>query len=394
MIDDHLNAFCRDSDAYLTGADGDGPLAGLRFAAKDIFDVAGHVCGCGNPDWKATHGPAASTAWAVQVLVDAGATMVGKTKLDELTRGILGENPHYGAPTNPRAPGRVAGGSSSGSAAAVAGELVDFALGSDTGGSMRIPASFCGLFGIRPTHGRISLDGMLVCSPEYDTAGWFARDIDLFSRVGEILLQSRITPKRPERVVIAEDAFEAADADVVSVLRPLADRVASLVADSASVRLSPSGIGDWPNQQGVLSGRRGVAALQEWIDRVNPRFGFEMAQRYASAMAWTDADVTRAESERRAIRTRMDELVEDGVVLCLPTSPFPPPPAGQTLPQRTACRQRISPLTCIAGATGMPQINLPLGEVEGLPVGLSLLGARGADELLIGFAREIVAELA
>ena len=120
VINDPYNAFCQDSDAFLPGAPG-GPLAGLSFAAKDIFDVAGHVTGGGNPDWKATHQPASRNAWVVQTLVDAGAAMVGKTITDELTRGIFGENVHYGTPVNPRAPGRVPGGSSSGSASAVAG---------------------------------------------------------------------------------------------------------------------------------------------------------------------------------------------------------------------------------------------------------------------------------
>ena len=103
-IEDPLNAFCKDTDAYIAGAEG-GPLSGLTFAAKDIFDVAGHVTGGGNPDWKATHQAAVKTAWAVQVLVDAGATMVGKPITDGLTRGVLGQNPHYGTPINPRAPG-------------------------------------------------------------------------------------------------------------------------------------------------------------------------------------------------------------------------------------------------------------------------------------------------
>ena len=165
-LNDTLNAFCTDTDAYLDGEYQAGRCRAMTFAAKDIFDVAGHVTGGGNPDWKATHPPAGRNAWIVQSLVDAGATMVGKTHTDELTRGILGENAHYGTPVNPRAPGRVPGGSSSGSAAAVAGGLVDFALGSDTGGSVRIPASFCGLYGLRPTHGRIPLDGILLAGSQ------------------------------------------------------------------------------------------------------------------------------------------------------------------------------------------------------------------------------------
>src|SRR5918992_3688700 len=186
-IDDRLNAFCKDTDAYLEGAAG-GPLAGLTFAAKDIFDVVGYVTGGGNPDWKATHEAATHTAWVVRVLLAAGATMVGKTITDEITRGIFGENAHYGTPLNPRAPGRVPGGSSSGSASAVAGELVDFALGSDTGGSVRASASFCGIYGLRPTHGRISLEGVRPLAASFDTAGWFARDAALMERVGAVLL--------------------------------------------------------------------------------------------------------------------------------------------------------------------------------------------------------------
>ena len=188
-LPDPLNAFCSHSTAALKGAPG-GPLAGLTFAAKDLFDIAGHVTGAGNPDWLRLHTPAPRTAPVVQTLLDAGADMVGKTHTDELSRGIFGENAHYGTPTNPRAPGRVPGGSSSGSAAAVAGGLVDFALGTDTGGSVRIPASFCGIFGIRPTHGRLSLDGVVGQAPSFDTVGWLARDADLLARVGAVLLKA------------------------------------------------------------------------------------------------------------------------------------------------------------------------------------------------------------
>ena len=170
-----LNAFCRHATARLDGAPA-GPLAGLRFAAKDLFDIEGHVTGAGNPDWLALHAPATRTAPVVRRLVDAGASMVGKTHTDELSRGIFGENAHYGTPVNPKAPGRVPGGSSSGSAAAVSGGLVDFALGTDTGGSVRIPASFCGIYGIRPTHGRLPLDGVVGQARSFDTVGWFARD--------------------------------------------------------------------------------------------------------------------------------------------------------------------------------------------------------------------------
>ena len=387
-LDDRFNAFCGDTDAYLAGA-ANGPLAGLTFAAKDIFDVAGYVTGGGNPDWQATHAVATHTAWAVQVLVDAGATMVGKTITDEITRGILGENAHYGTPVNPRAPERVPGGSSSGSAAATAGGLVDFALGSDTGGSVRVPASFCGLYGLRPTHGRMPLDGLLLQAPSYDTIGWFARDADLFARVGTVLLQSGLPAACPSRLVIAEDAFEVADPAVVQALLPFVDRLASRIGNSTTVRLAPEGLAAWSDQQQVLQGREAWETAQDWIDRVNPRFSFEVTERYLMARSYTDADVAAATVQRDAIRQRLDTVLADGAVLCLPTTPAPAPRRGERMSARRNLRARVSMLTCIAGTSGRPQINLPLAEVGGLPVGLSLLGARGADAVLLAFARDM-----
>ena len=389
-IPDALNAFCLDTAAYLAGK-ADGPLAGMTFAAKDILDVIGHVTGGGNPDWKATHQPAGKTAWAVQVLVDAGATMVGKTITDELTRGIFGENAHYGTPTNPRAPGHVPGGSSSGSASAVAGGLVDFALGSDTGGSVRIPSSFCGLYGIRPTHGRIPLDGILLQAPSYDTIGWFATNVDTFFRVGQVLLGGEIPPARPQRVVIAEDALEIADPRVVEALSPHIDRLTGLVGNSTRERLSPNGLIDWSAQQQTLQGREGWETARDWLDRTNPRLSFEVGDRYGGARAITDAEVEAARAARLEILKRMEDVLASGSFVCLPTAPSPAPPTGQRRSDRDPLRARISALTSIAGTIGAPQVNLPLAEVDGMPVGLSLIGPRGSDEGLIGFAREVAA---
>jgi amidase len=365
----------------------------LTFAAKDIFDVAGYVTGGGNPDWQATHAAATRTAWAVQVLVDAGASMVGKTITDEITRGILGENPHYGTPVNPMAPERVPGGSSSGSASAVAGGLVDFALGSDTGGSVRVPASFCGLYGLRPTHGRMPLEGLLLQAPSYDTIGWFARDADLFARVGVVLLQSSLPTARPARLVIAEDAFEVADPAVTLALRPFVDRLATRIGNATPVRLAPEGLAAWSDQQQVLQGREAWETAHDWIDRVNPRFSFEVTERYIMARSYTDADVAAARARRDVIRQRLDTILADGAVLCLPTTPTPAPLRGERMSARRDVRARISMLTCIAGTTGRPQINLPLAAVGGLPVGLSLLGAHGADEVLLAFARDLATGL-
>ena len=386
-LDDKLNAFCPDSRAYLQGAD-QGPLAGLTFAAKDIFDVKGHVTGGGNPDWKAGQTAAEATAWALEVLVGAGATMVGKTHTDELTRGILGVNAHYGTPLNPKAPGRVPGGSSSGSAAAVAGGLVDFALGSDTGGSVRIPAGFCGLYGLRPTHGRIPLDVMLLQAPSYDTVGWFARDPDLFARVGAVLLQTRIGPIRPRRLVVAEDAFEVADPSVREALEPLVERLGSLIGLSSRERLAPTSLSDWAAGQRVRASSESWEVVREWIDRVNPRMSFHVAESCLAGRSLTPEEVAPALADRQKVMARMGALLAGETVVCLPTAPTPAPPRTQTMSERRPLTSRIVQLTCTAGTIGAPQINLPWAEAEGLPAGLSLIAAPGSDEMLIAFARQ------
>lgn len=386
-----LNAFVPDSNAHLPGSD-IGPLSGLTFAAKDIFDIAGHVTGCGNPYWLATHDPAGSNAWVVQQLVDAGASMVGKTITDELTRGIFGENMHYGTPVNPNAPGRVPGGSSSGSASAVAGRLVDFALGSDTGGSVRVPSSFCGLFGLRPTHGRIPLDGMLLQAPSFDTIGWFARDAETFARVGSIILPPGNEKQRPRQLVVAEDAWELAEPATRQAFSTVLEKIGALFTSSATVRLSPSSLEEWSGHQQVLQSREAWESARDWIDEVNPTFSFEVSDRYALARSVTDEQIVTAQAGRDAIIARMNEVFDGGdVVVCLPTTVSPAPLIGQKVSERHTLRLRNSALTSIAGNTGRPQISLPLAEVDGLPVGLSLLGDYGADEQLIALAREIAA---
>ncbi len=387
-VSDTLNAFVPGDDTWLPG--GDGPLAGLTFASKDIFDVAGKVTGGGNPAWAATHAPAEANAWVVQKLLDAGAELAGKTITDELTRGIFGENVHYGTPANPRAPGRVPGGSSSGSAAAVAGELVDFALGSDTGGSVRVPASFCGLYGLRPTHGRIPRGGMLLQAPSYDTIGWFARDPDTFQRVGRVLLASAAEPALPSQLVIAEDAFALAEPKTGAALTAAVEGLEPMFEAVTTVRLSPTSLTDWSNQQQILQSREAWEAVREWIDRVNPAFSFEVSDRYVTARSVTDEQVAAAQLCREDIVARMNEVFQGGnKVMCLPTTISPAPPTGQPVSLRHEVRLRNSALTSIAGNTGRPQISLPLAEVDGLPVGLSLLGDRGADEALMALARKI-----
>ena len=148
-----------------------------------MYDIAGHRTGGGSPDWLAAAQTPNASAAAVRRVLDAGATVIGKTICDEFFFSVTGANAHYGTPANPRAAGRLPGGSSSGSAAATAAGACDFALGSDTGGSVRVPASFCGVFGIRPTHGRIDLSGAMAMASSLDVAGWFAGGPGVFRKI-------------------------------------------------------------------------------------------------------------------------------------------------------------------------------------------------------------------
>ena len=388
---DPLDAFCKDTNAYLAGPEGR-PLSDLKYAAKDIFDVAGFVTGGGNPDWKATQPPADQHAWIVETLLNAGATMVGKTHTDELTRGILGENAHYGTPINSRALGRVPGGSSSGSAAAVAGGLVDFALGSDTGGSVRIPASFCGLWGLRPTHDRIPLEGILKQASSYDTIGWFTRDAATYAQVAQVVFQTSIPDTSPTRIIIAQDLFDEADENVSAALLPIAEKIAAMVGSSATVKLAPNGLAEWSAQQNVLQSKEAWDTVKDWVDQVNPRFSFWVSERYQFAINLTDAQIDEAAAVRDSLRMRMDEVFADGGFLCLPTAVVPAPLRGLPASAKKDVQSRLSRLTCIAGTTGRPQLSMPLGEVNGMPVGISIMGDRGSDEQLINFACRVEAE--
>ena len=366
-----------------------GPLRGLSFAAKDLFDVAGHPTGGGNPDWARVNPVPARHAWAVQALLDAGATLAGKTVTDEVSLGILGENQFDGTPVNPAAPGRVAGGSSSGSASAVAAGECDTALGTDTGGSVRVPASFCGLYGIRPTHGRVSTAGMLPQAPTSDTAGWFARDGATFAAVSAVLLGEAVPDALPARLLLATDAFGFADPETAAALRPMVARLERLVGPARDEVMAPPGLPVWSRAQRTLQPLEAWDTFRPWIEAHNPRFAFNVARGLAMTATIPAADREWAGLMRQEARARLAYLLPPGTVLCLPTTPFPAPPAGLPLPAADAVRSRIGCLCAHGGLAGHPQVSLPGALVDGLPVGLSVIGARGSDAQLAALARAV-----
>ncbi len=380
-IYDPFNAFCRHLEVALEGS-GSGSLLGCSFGVKDVFDIAGYRTGNGNPVWLETHPPAQRTASAVEHLLAAGARMVGKTQTDEMTYSLNGENVHYGTPINPKAPGRIPGGSSSGSAAAVSGGLVDFALGTDCGGSVRLPASYCGIYGMRTTHGLVPADGVVPLAASFDTVGWFAREAGLMRRVGDVLLPSAL-PLVPKRLLIAKDAFAAVDPVIAAALDPGLRKGMSAMAEVSEVNVYTGNPAEWSAIFRVLQGAEISAQHEEWIDRYRPEFGPGIRERFAWTRTIDPAEVAAAKPKRDAVAHHMDLLLGDDALICLPTAPGIAPALKTPPAELEAFRSRAFALLSIAGLARLPQINLPVGAVDGYPIGLSIIGPRGSDRGLL-----------
>ena len=383
---DKLGAFCRHTHVEMQGA-ASGTLAGLTFGLKDIFDVAGHKTAFGCPDWLRTHEAAKVHSVVAKKLLDAGAHLVGKTHTEEMAFSLTGENAHYGTPVNVAAPGRVPGGSSSGSAAAVAGKLVDFAIGSDTGGSVRAPASFCGIYGIRPTHGRISLEGVCPLAPGFDTCGWFARDADLMARVGDVLLGGKAAT--PGRILLAQDAFALATPEAQAALQPALAHVTQVLGKAEPVTVSAEGLNNWFEVFRVLQFAEIWDTHREWVMRERPNFGIAIGKRFEAVAKVTAAEVAQMKPKREEIAGRIDKLLANNAVLLLPSVPDVAPLLNCPHDQTTAFRERAMGMLCISGIGRLPQVSLPLANVNGLPLGLSIAAARGNDEMLLALAKKI-----
>lgn len=382
---DPFAAFCQENHVGLPGA-GVGPLAGLSFAIKDVFDVEGSRTGFGHPAWLASHEPAEATADAVSLLLAAGANLIGRTKSDELCYSISGENVHYGMPINPAARDRLPGGSSSGSAVAVAGGLVDFALGTDCGGSVRVPAAYCGLFGIRPTHGRIPLAGVSRFAPRFDTVGWFAADPALMTRVGEVLLGSA-RGAGFNRLIIATDAFDRSDAGARAVLETGVDRLSRLLPVTISNPLASEGLGNWLDSFRTVQAGEIWRSLGSWVEDVHPTFGEGVGQRLAAAAVVETEAISAARIRADAIAAEMSVWIGGTDLICLPTTPGVAPLRSASSSQvETDYRRLAMELLCPAGLGGLPQLTLPIGTVDGAPVGLSIMARRGKDMDLLDLA--------
>ncbi|RWR76662.1 amidase 1 [Cinnamomum micranthum f. kanehirae] len=396
------------------------PLHSLTFAVKDIFDVKGYVTGFGNPDWARTHEAATSTAPSVLAILDGGATSVGKTVMDEMAYSINGENKHYGTPTNPCAPDRIPGGSSSGSAVAVAAELVDFSLGTDTGGSVRVPAAFCGLLGFRPSHGFVSTVGVIPMAQSFDTVGWFARDPTILREVGHVLLQfSEVYPVQPCCIIIADDCFSLLSIPSDRVTKPLIKSIEKLFGSEIVNHIK---LGDYvedkvpslkhfmstycQNQEytvpSLMALSNALRLLQrfefknnhgEWVSTVKPDLGPGIFERVWEALKTTDEDTDKCQMVITELRAALGDLLQDSGILAIPTVPGPPPKLHTEVTALESYRARAFSLLAISGMSGLCQVTIPLGMYNNLPVAVSLLARHGGDQLLLNLVHTIYGTL-
>ncbi|MDN6883798.1 amidase [Variovorax sp. CAN2819] len=388
-LHDPAHAFVPYPDAPVPRA-ATGPLAELSFAAKDLFDVAGYPTGGGNPIVLAMSGIKTRTAPTVQKLLDAGARFAGKTVTDELAFSMNGNNAHFGAPVNGAAPLRITGGSSSGSASAVSSRLCDFALGTDTGGSVRAPANHCGLYGLRPTHGRVSLEGALDLAPSFDTCGWFARDIGTFARVADVLLETDAAPL-PERVRLLrpDDVWALAEPAAADALQAAADRVQALLGPATGTTAALESFDTMYWNFRYLQSREAWLTDGPLIERHAPPLGPGVAERFAWSREVTDAQVATARVFRAAFREHLAALLGTDGVLLMPTMPDIAPLRSDSEAALEDYRNRAIRMLCIAGLAGFPQLSMPLATREGAPLGISLLGPAGSDRSLIALAQRI-----
>ncbi|MDQ8001706.1 MAG: amidase [Pseudomonadota bacterium] len=388
-LHDPAHAFVPYPDAEVPHAP-TGPLAGLSFGVKDLFDIAGYPTGGGSPFVLAMSGIKTRTAPTVQRLLDAGARLAGKTVTDELAFSMNGNNAHFGAPINGAAPARITGGSSSGSASAVSSGLCDFALGTDTGGSVRAPANHCGLYGLRPTHGRVSLQGALDLSPSLDTCGWFARDLLTFTQVADVLLAPDATPlPAAVRLLRPTDLWALAEPAAAQALRPALARAEAALGAATPVTVALESF------EAMYWHLRHVQAREAWltdgplIERFAPPLGPGVAERFAWSREVTDAQVAAGRAFRARFRDHLGALLGADGVLVMPTMPDIAPLRSESEAALEDYRNRAIRLLCLAGLSGFPQLSMPLATREGAPLGLSLLGPAGTDRSLIALAGRI-----
>ncbi|KAB5524366.1 hypothetical protein DKX38_022115 [Salix brachista] len=386
------------------------PLTGLTFAVSDLFEIEGYVTGFGHPDWAKTHEAASQTSAVVSTLVEGGATCVGKTVVDELAyRHVLVLFKFLKTANLGHTMTRVPGGSSSGAAVAVAANLVDFSLGVDTVGGVRVPAGFCGIIGFRPSYGAISKIGVLPVSASLDTVGWFAKDPNILRRVGHVLLQSAFGGQRsPRQIIMADDCFQS--------LKIPVDRVSQVVVKSTEKHFGrqilkheildvylnskvPS-LKEFRNKQTngevKTSSIRLLANVmqllhryefrsnhEEWINTVKPILEPNFSAQMNEIVDLSDAEIELCKSIREEMGSAINSLLKDDGILVVPTTAYLPPKIGGKEILSEEFQSSSIGLMSIASLSGCCQVTVPLGYYNKCPISVSLIARHGSDRFLL-----------
>lgn len=378
-----------------------GPLRDMSFVVKDLFDVAGQPTGGGSPQRRAAAAAATEDAAAVHALFQAGGTLVGRARCDALAYGLAGIDTFDGAPRNPIAPGRVPGGSSSGSAVAVAAGLADLGLATDTGGSIRVPAAYCGLYGWRPTYGAVSIDGMLPLASQFDTVGLVSRAPEALIRGAGALLRDGLDLTRPtcSKILVPIEALERCDEDIAAALGHAFTRLSELVGIEAVVRQLDLDLDAARTTFQLMQAHEAWSIHGEWIEANPNMLPVAVEARFRRGQLIDDTQVVGARALRRAFVQQVLDHLQTSGLLVLPAAPTRPPVLSQSATDAEAVRNRTLAITSIAGLAGLPCLVIPVGpdgrvaevvpgEQADVVAGVCLVSAPGTDGWLMDIALE------
>lgn len=363
-----------------------GRLQDMTLAVKDLFSIQGFKHAAGNPSWLASHPPAKETALALQTLLEQGAVMQSYVHTDELAYSLEGNNMHYGCAENPAKPGHVCGGSSMGCAAAVAGGYSQVGLGTDTGGSIRVPACYTGLYGIRPSFGLVSTQGLTGLAPEFDTIGWLSKQSKQLQNIGQVLLPEQ-TIHSVNKLVVCRQLIELVEPDCYSSLIASLELLKPHFAEYQEITMPASLLADLSETFRVLQALSVAKTHKNWLNEYQPSFAPAINERFKMALNMDPALAPAARLKQQKIQSWLATHLNKSTCLFLPTTPSTAPAIGADV---SRLRTQTMQLTAICGLTGACQVHLPLTSqsLDG-PYGFSLLMAAGSDLSLLSSVTQI-----